>query len=554
VQVPILADPAQTLARMREDLRGWDTYWARKQEESERGDGAEAPAAQEALQLRRMLRGFLAPRLDELEASPIAHRGLLLNLMVPFDTRGGLRDFILHFFQIGEGADDNLAYEERDPFERDVYVLYDLYRVKKTLEVAATLQAARQSEERRFPSIFSEAQIAEILTAMPPVLELMFAQCLPEKHRREILPKLSPAFLKSHSLLERRETELLYTYPHVLRKYDYRRFFFLIYFKNGLKARLGSEEKEFRYNFLHFQVLKHEFLVHWLTGPLRNDPRKYEVYSKYMVQGKSLLTWISEDEERELPLLNAMASHTLNDMASQVNEVVPEELKVGVVPESRDFGFYHQLKQNLVDAVEMVRTPIENLRRIVEKEGPPQQEPEPEPPPPADVPAEPRWEVTLLKKNQVLRPFFMETMAGFNTQLGAVRARLGADWPDFAKYVSTLLQNTPEMATIRRRTPKHEWSMPYRIRRVSPGEKREYLLVLGAEVKARQRGMGYQTEEAYNFTPYFVFAADVADEDFGGSTGERVASGRTLQEYPPTSPAVVAKVLELLEIVKGGGG
>ena len=31
--------------------------------------------------------------------------------------------------------------------------------------------------------------------------------------------------------------------------------------------------------------------------------------------------------------------------------------------------------------------------------------------------------------------------------------------------------------------------------------------------------MGYQTEEAYNFTPYFVFGAEKEDEDYGTEVG-----------------------------------
>ncbi|MCZ6841809.1 MAG: hypothetical protein O7G32_03140 [SAR324 cluster bacterium] len=559
VQVPNLAEPSETLAVMRDEIRKWDAYWAERHDSA--ADGGRSPAALEAMAARRMLRGLLAPLVDQLAKESSPHLGLFLNLMVPFDSRGGLRDFMLHFFQFADDGPENLEYEQRGLFERDVYVLYDLYRVQKTLDVVQTLKAARQNPERIFPSIYDEERIGWILNSIEQVLSLLFEQCLPAQHRKDILPRLSPSFLKSRALLERRETDLLYTLPHVLEKYDYRRFFFLIYFKQGLKTKMRDKETEFHYDFLQFQVLKHEFLVHWLTGPLSNDPRKYGIYKKYIVRGKSLLEWISEDPSQEQNLLKGMSSYVLNDMASQVNEVLPEELRVGTVPESQDFGFYHQLKQNLERAVDMVRAPIESLRKIAEEEDsaeevpplPPPPEPSPPPVPQASA-VEPHWDVTLLKKNHVPKPFLMESVAGYDAKLNSFRARLAREWREFSGYVSDLLEKTPEISTIRRRTPKHEWVMPYRLRWIDEAGNRDYLLILGVEVKARPRGMGYQAKEAYNFKPYFVFGAEKEDEDFGTEVGERAAAGGTFKEFDGQHPAVSKKVMELIEVLKANAG
>jgi hypothetical protein len=69
-------------------------------------------------------------------------------------------------------------------------------------------------------------------------------------------------------------------------------------------------------------------------------------------------------------------------------------------------------------------------------------------------------------------------------------------------------------------------------------------------VKARARGMGYQAKEAYNFTPYYVFATNVEDEEYGSPTGERMVAGVALKEYPPSHPAVPRKAMELLNIIR----
>ncbi|MCH7477633.1 MAG: hypothetical protein IIA14_05990 [SAR324 cluster bacterium] len=558
IQLSALGDPDETITRLREEIRGWEAYWEQKQNMAEAAAGSEAPAATEAAQIRRLLRGLVGPKLDEIASHGGERKSLYLNVMVPFDTGGGLRDFLFHFFQIAETGQGATEFAPRDPFERDVYVLYDLYRVKKTLEVIGALKAARSDPARKFSSIFSEEQIGTTLDSLTMVLELLFAQCLPEQHRREMLPGLSPAMLQGRSLLERREQNLLYTFPHVLEKYVYRRFFFLIFFKDGLRARMEGEERDFKYNFLHFQVIKQEFLVHWLTGPLRDNPAKFAVYRKYALRGKTLLEWIVEKPAEEQALLSEVSAPVLNDMASQVNEVVAEELKIGAVPRSENFGFYRRLKEQLVEAVDLVKKPIETLREIVKAETlapaaparpapPPPKAPEPPPAPPP----EPRWEISLLKKNQLPRPFFINSLAGFQSQLSALRVKMGTGYREFSGYVSELLENTPEMTTIRRRTPKHEWVMPYRIRRIVPDETLEYLLILGAEVKAKQMGMSYgSAKQNYAFTPYFVFATDDEKGGFGESVSERRAANHTLKEYSCQNPAVIAKVLELIELLK----
>lgn len=560
IEVVSIADPVETIATMRKSIRHWDEYWEERQEAE---DNPQSEIAQEAGAIRGLLKSLITPRLDKLEANKSPHLGLFLNLIVPFDSAGGLRDFILHFFQLEEGKDNHLVYKSRDSYERDVYVLYDLYRVKKTMDVVHILQDTMTKDERIFPSIFSSEEILHILDNLTQVLKLLYTQCLPEKYLRELLPQLSPQHLRGKSLLERRENHILYTFPHVLQKYDYRRFFFLVFFKNGLRARLADGERDFRYNFLNFQVLKHEFMVHWLTGPLRNDPRKYKIYQQYVLHGKSLLQLIVDDPDQEAEILKMMPTHALNDMASQVNEAVPEELKVGVVPESRNFGFYHELKEQLGHAVDMVRAPIETLRKIVKEDkeppppkepasplGAPPPEPEPEPEPAAAGEIEAHWEISLLKKNQLNKHFLQDSMAGFQALISSQRSRFGGYWNDFSSFATKLLENSPEIRTVRRRTPKHEWSMSYRCRHVTADKTEEYLMVIGVEVRSKPRGMGYQSKESYNFFPYLVFATDVKNEAFGEPGEERTMAGRTVNEYSTKQGAVRDMAMELLAEVK----
>lgn len=530
------------LARARADVEEWLAYWSAKEEEWR---SALPGAANEAAQVRTLLHDLVAPALERLRALPPLEQARFVNLMVPFDGEGGLRDFLLHFFQLSQRSGEGPEYQARDPFEREVYILHDLYKVKKTLEVIETIRRASRQPETRFPSRFTPDQQLSILNRFEEVLSLMFSQTLPVEHRQEIMDRISPAYLSASELLKRREAKLLYTYPHVLEHYDYRRFFFLIYFKEGLKARFENEDRTYRYNFLHFQWLKREFLVHWLESRLRGNPRKFKMYSQYKVRGKSLLAWITEAPESETELLMEMPTPEFHAMVGQIDEQMPAGEKMGFDAETEKFGLYHKLKAQLVEATGLAKAPIQTLRQIVADA---EAAPAPAAPPPK--PVEPHWEVTLLDKGRITLPFLTAQAAEFPAQLAAFRTKMGSAYSEYAGFAEKLLDNTPEMSQVRRRTPRHEWTMPYHVKRVFPDDTREYLLVIGADVKAKPRGMGYQVKEAYAFAPYLVFAAARAEDGFGEPVGERHALGAVFQEYALDRQPVLRRCMEVLEAVR----
>jgi len=149
----------------------------------------------------------------------------------------------------------------------------------------------------------------------------------------------------------------------------------------------------------------------------------------------------------------------------------------------------------------------------------------------------------------------MNSVQGYNTAINAQRTKLGSAYEEFSKFVTALMENIPDDVGIRRRTPKHEWTLPYLVRYITPEETQEYLLVLGAEVKAKPRGMGYSTREQYAFTPYFVFAtAQEGELDYGEPIGERHVGKKTFREHTSQNGNVVKTVVELLQHVRAKEG
>jgi hypothetical protein len=550
------------LAELRAEIAKWDAYWGALTQ----GGGGAAPAMDEAGQVVNFLRSYLAPRIDQVSQGAPEERLTSLKLMVPFDTAGGLRDFLLHFFQVAPRADsDTLVFEERDSFERDVFLLYDLYRVKKALEVVSILQAARQDPAQRFPSMLDEATIGSVLASLSDVLGVLYSQCLPEETVRTLVPQLSPEMLSGAAVLQRRESGLLYTYPQVLQRYQYRNFFFLLFFKNGFKGRIAGQEREFRFNYTRFQILRYEFLLHWLTATLKHDPRKYEQYQNYRLRGKTLLEYLAVAPERELEHLRALPGTVFHELTSRVNDSVPAELRVGPVPHSESFGFYYDLKRQLNQAVEYVRAPIEDLRKLVQSQPPPARPAAavPAAPPPAQPAAPPatpaaagaappaRWGISPLAKDAVPAPFFLQGSGSHRGQHALFKTKLARDYLPFAQFVTALLEATPDAEMVRRYTPRQEWALPFLMRRTLHDAQREYLLILGAEVTAKAKGMRVSAKESYDFAPYFVFCAEKDPEgEFGKPIGEREVAAQKFHEHSFNAPGVVRTVMDMIDGVR----
>jgi hypothetical protein len=291
------------------------------------------------------------------------------------------------------------------------------------------------------------------------------------------------------------------------------------------------------------------------------------------VRGKTLLAWLSQAPEREAEILRLLPARHFNDLTSRVNEKLPPELSAGPVPQSESFGFYHELKRQLNQAVTYTRAPIEELRALV-KENKPLAPPatgvdsagrplaggKPAPAPAAAAaPAAPAkgasWGVSPLDVGSVPEPFFAAPGGQYRTHLGALKTRLGADYGPFEKLAAAVLEGTPETEKIKRFAPRHEWAVPFLIRRTLHGAEREYLLILGAEVAAKTRGMRVSVKEEHDFAPWFVFGALQDPEgSFGQPIGERKAGGQTFQEYAFTSAGVVKTVQELLKSLRAMWG
>ena len=559
IKTRTVEDIQEHLHSLQHQVEKWLQYWKEKQEEYfEVTFDTKSPAVLETNQVRRFFNQFLAAKLKNLESATVEEQQQVLTYILPFNTDGGIQDFLLHFFQLKEGENGQLEYELRDPFDKEARILYDIYKIKKTIECIDVMRRTLGKEAKQFPSVFSEEEKKKILEELREVLTVLIRYTIKPECRKELYATISPKYASGEAILERRESNLFYCYPHVIEKYDYRNLFFLIYFRDGLVTKVKGSPKQLRYDYLKFAILKQEYLTNWLNNKLKNNPAKQKVYEKYEVDGKTIAAWVKESPEKEIPLLKQIPANQFNNLVAQVDEQVDDSLKVDIPSMSESHGEMNQFKKGVKETKKFSKAPLEKLKSFFsrkKKEKPPiektksvaetqPQRQEPEVEPTLEI------KITPLQKKQI--PFFYlcASASKYKAKLSLIKIKMGGEYVNLSRIATKLFHKFGENGVVKRRTPKHDWTIPYLFEYILGEQSTDYLFILGGEASVKAKGMGYSSGDEYSYTPYFVFAAAEPEEEFDPSIGERIVSGRKFLEYDVNNPKVRNKAVELMYLIE----
>ncbi|MBF0239819.1 MAG: hypothetical protein HQM12_19130 [SAR324 cluster bacterium] len=541
----------QYLNRLQAEINKWKEYFRQQQEKyfAETND-SNTVQVQELSAVRRFLTQFMERKLEEVRLLDVPQQEEAVRFILPFNSEGGIRDFLLHFFQLGI-HDGKMDYVERDPYDKEAHILYDIYKIKKTMECIDVMFRTLRDPQKQFPSRFSEDEKEKILLELREVLKVLYRYTVKSEYQKFLYPKLTVDFVSPEKILERREQQLFYCFPHVIEKYDYRNLFFLIYFRNGLSSKVHDAAKVFHYNYYNFEILKQEYLMNWLESQLKNNPAKEKIYNTYEVDGKTITAWIAEDPSKEIELLQKLPINKFNNLIEEVNHDVDDKLKVNMPSMSEKSGELAHFKQESKKAVKYTRSPLAMLKNLfAKKETPPPKpvvaapEPEPEPDP------EPELHITFMNAKQV--PFFYlcQSASGYTGRLRLIQLKMGNDFKRLDSIVTRAMKMFGENSVVRRRTPKHDWTLPYLIQYVLPAYSKDYLFIVGGEAKVKSKGMGYSSGDEYVFSPYCVFATAEQDERYGAVIEQRSVMGRTFYEYDIKNSEVLKKISEFLILVE----
>ena len=97
-------------------------------------------------QLGALLKGRMTKRLMGIKQYPEELRKQYLRCIEPYYTEEGITRFMVHYFDVEVFKQVRLRFRKKKDFEKEVNVLFDLYRVKKTIETIATLAKSVNSD------------------------------------------------------------------------------------------------------------------------------------------------------------------------------------------------------------------------------------------------------------------------------------------------------------------------------------------------------------------------------------------------------------------------
>lgn len=521
-----------------------------------------SPDVLEVLNMRKFLGKFLQNRLDWIvnRVENKALRKKYLNVLPPFQQKGGVKTLLLHFYQMEESENKrSMVYKQKNDIEKEVAILWDIYKLRKTIESINTIRSSLNGPDPFASSISVEKRI-QCLDSLKGVFQLLFQMCIKKEYQKDLYSNLSPELVNSEAILKRMEEGISYVYPHVIQKFDYRNHFFYVYYFPGMKAKIGGEMKQFRYNYLDFEIIKQDFLIGWMNKRLQNNPQKKEIYKKYAIGNKTIEQIITENPDQEIKILQQLPINVFNDITAEINEAVSEELKTEVESFSENVGEFAEATESFNKAQTLARFSLKKLKAFIinKTEDPVVQEPvEPAPPIEPEEPEPPEeekvsFEVIKIKKNQIDFPYFQKETAAYKQKLAMLRTKMGVNFTDFSKNLSRFFASVSESAYIRRRTPTHEVIYPNLIKETRGDTVTNHLLILGAEAKSKQLGMGYgakSAESAFSFTCFFVYGCDQDQQEMGNSIDTRNARGVEFKIYDFKNPAVQNIAYEFYQLV-----
>lgn len=535
-------------------IKTWTDWLDIKQNDDNLIQDAYIEEQTEFYMVNNVLTHFISKRLDWINKS-VADPDLrmkYLSVLTPFSQQGNIKRFLQHFFQLVEEEpnQDRLKFQFLNNSEREIKILWDIYKLTKTIECVTTLKKAADSSTP-FPSVFSSYYIEEVLSTLNDVAELLIKICIKPLYQKSVIDNFPLEVFDAETILRRKEADEFLITDIVLEKYDYRNYLFYIYFRPSIKAIYQDEEISFKFNYLDYEIIRQEFLTEWLSVRLNSNPKKHEIFEQYIYSNKTFNQVIESNPKMELVLLKQLPKNVFDDLIASVNNVVNRKDQAGIDPMSESIGTFAKQFKIFNQALTFAHQSIKSLRKMISKSKKIE---------PFDFEVEEKMKPkakpvelleNLLKKKEIAFPYFCEQNSKFSKQHAFFKTKMSTDYKPFVSIVSEHLVNISESKLIKRRTPRHEWSTPYIIEEPGENSNISYLLIVGADVRSNPLSMGYSSgpEEKYNFNPYFVLGCQTKIMGMGTPTEERTARGKVYFVYDFSNPQVIKKALKLLDHV-----
>lgn len=540
-------------------LKLWENWLEKKHNENSDSGNAFIDEQNEYIMIENLIRHFIHKRLDWIEKS-VTDPNLkkkYLRLFPPFCQNRKIKEFLFHFFQIKESNDGNeIDFYFLNKSEKELRILWDIYKLTRTLQSIEIIQTHLNSPRGSFVPSLGVEHSHKTLENLKNAIHLLIKICVKPKYLEQILEKFPKSAFTPSNILKRKTSNSFLINDIVLEKFDYRNYFFHIYFKPNIKAIYLETEYTFDFNYLDYEIIRQEFLIDWIHNKLKDNISKEKILKKYTVGTKNFFEIIQKDPKMEITLLKRLPKDEFNDIISDVNEAVEESFKTPVDPMSDNFGEFSILLSGFKKALKLAKKPIEAFEQYLKKNRSDELDQQEARLMPSSKneggmkKSVSEYQIKIIPDQEVSFSFFCERNSDFKKQHSLLQARMGPrHYGMFNRSINKILSSVTKNKIIIRRTPRHEWSVPYIITEMRGDESFEHFLILGAEVQNKQLGMGYSSkiDNDLKFIPYFVYGTKTLQPEYGNPIEERTVKGVPYTIYSFNSPSVVEKVIELTE-------
>lgn len=519
-----------------ENISTWEKRVQSLRQEKERENPSDLKEILDELdQLSAFLKGRLTKRLQGIRQYPEDLQLKYLRCIEPFYTEAGITRFMGHYFDVEVFKQVRLRYRKKKDFEKEVNILFDLYRVKKTIETISTLENSVKSNES-FPSRFGKNEQAEFLKTLREIFKLFFIRFVKKEYRKQLFETLSESHLDTDQIIDMRKKGTSYVTPEAIQSNEYRDKFITVFFSTLLRTKTSEHVKDLHFNFLNFEVLKNEFLTHWMQQKLKNNPEKDKVLQNYQIGGKSVAQLIKESPDKEADILSSIPLEIFNDMAEEINQKVRDDAKTPVTTFSRNHGLFSRLQTSFEAVKQVARYSVDKMEEmkpktkiwtVKKKPAAAAKAPLPEKvqtskpaPEAAAKKEEPRQQLKIQYGLEVLtladidNPFFDQRIETYPAKLDFLAKKMGDRYEMFTAKIWQLFNLLSKDHFIIRRDPCHEWAVPFLF---NQGNSR-ILLMIGAEISKKHKQVGYKSKfmkEQYDFNTYFHLATQTRNAKLG---------------------------------------
>lgn len=282
-------------------LRRFDGYWNNQLNQVYKAElELTDPLIIRTNHLRQAIRYYLIPAVQNAIDSPAAIQNRFVERLSFLFSEDRMAQFFRHFYAVVEDPEtkDGWKFEDRDPFQEDLLVLYDLYKVKRTMNGIVAFLKELKELKLEFPSVFGRDQFVPILKNMNSALFMAFKMAVKPKYQVELYNEISLKYLHEDRVKQRQKEKILYSRSKGLDFSPFRRIFLHILFRQTIKTAINQKETVIHYNFVDFEQLIFDYFAYFMDGS-KDSVEIMNTYHCFHIRGNSLANSLIEDPDPE---------------------------------------------------------------------------------------------------------------------------------------------------------------------------------------------------------------------------------------------------------------